>query len=42
MSVLRESPFSLPFGDLILVKVVATNLKGTSDDSDLNTEDAIV
>jgi hypothetical protein len=42
MSVLRESPFDLALGDLILVKVVANNLKGASDDSDLNTEGAIV
>lgn len=42
MSAMREAPFSLPLGQLIEVKVTATNLKGTSDYSDLNTEGAIV
>jgi hypothetical protein len=42
MDVLRAEPFSLPLGRLIQVKVTATNDKGTSDDSPLNTVGAVV
>lgn len=42
MSVLRASPFNLTTGQLISVKVVATNLKGSSPDSDANTFGAVI
>ena len=42
MSTLRAAPFSLMLGKTIIIKVVATNNKGTSDDSMLNTVGAIV
>jgi hypothetical protein len=42
MSVLRAAPFNLQLGSLIEVQVIATNLKGASTPSELNTEGAIV
>jgi hypothetical protein len=40
MVVFRD--MSLPLGSLIEIRVLATNLKGSSDQSELNTEGAIV
>lgn len=42
MSVFREAPFGLALNDLIEIQVFATNGKGTSDPSHLNTEGGIV
>jgi hypothetical protein len=33
MSTIREAPYSLALGELIQVKITATNLKGISDES---------
>jgi hypothetical protein len=42
METLRNEPFNLQIGSLVLVRVVATNSKGTSDISDLNAGGAII
>jgi len=42
MSVLKAAPFNLVTGQLVIVRVVATNLKGASIDSDANTVGAVI
>lgn len=40
MSVFTSTPFSLTFDQLIKVKIVATNVRGSSDESTINTTGA--
>lgn len=41
MSVVREAPYNVPIGDVIKVRVTATNSKGESDPSEPNTIGAL-
>jgi len=42
MQVLRDAPYSLDLNTVVEIYVVATNAKGTSDPSEVNTEGGIV